>query len=121
MIIRGKERGFFLTVGAACEIADLCVDGDIQNLRRLFEGKYSQNYRNIAKFIVAMNRGYEERMHPDAEKPDVLTVREVMALTDDEFYEAEMEAISAYANLSKTTVETKPAESSKKNESKSED
>lgn len=116
MIINGKERNFFLTVGTSCAIAELCPDGDIANISELFSGRYSKNMTSLAKFIVAMNRGYEERMHPDAEKPDVLTVRELMALTMDEFRQAEREAIAAYSTNSKTTVETADPKGSKKNE-----
>lgn len=115
MIINGKERNFFLTVGASCAIAELCPDGDIANIGELFSGRYSKNMTSLAKFIVAMNRGYEERMRPDAEKPDVVTVRELMALTMDEFHQAEAEAIAAYTNDSKTTVETAEPRGSKKN------
>ena len=116
MIINGKERNFFLTVGASCAIAELCPDGDVANISELFKGRYSKNMTNLAKFIVAMNRGYEERMHPDAEKPDVVTVRELMALTKEEFSQAEAEAIAAYIGDSKTTVETVEPKGSKKNE-----
>lgn len=121
MIINGKERNFFLTVGASCAIAELCPDGDIANIGKLFDGgRYSKNMTAIAKFIQAMNRGYEERLHPDAEKPDVVTVRELMALTMDEFNQAESEAIASYMADSKTTVETAEPRGSKKNEDENE-
>lgn len=117
MIINGKERNFFLTVGASCSIAELCPDGDIANIGKLFSGgRYSRNMTTIAKFISAMNRGYEERANPGAEKPDVVTVRELMALTMDEFNQAEMEAFAAFNGGTKTTIETAEPKSSKKNE-----
>lgn len=115
MIINGKERNFFLTVGASCAIAELCPGGDLANIGDLFSGRYSKNMTSIAKFIREMNRGYEERMHPDAEKPDIVTVRELMALTMDEFNQAEAEAIASYMQFSKTTVETEEPKGSKKN------
>lgn len=115
MVINGKERKFFLTVGASCAIAELCPDGDIAKIGELFRGRYSKNMTSVAKFIAAMNRGYEERIHGDAEKPDVVTVRELMALTMDEFRQAESEAIAAYMADSKTTVETAEPKGSKKN------
>ena len=116
MIINGKERNFFLTVGASCTIAEMCPDGDIANIEELFKGRYSKSMTNIAKFIVAMNRGYEDRVHPDAEKPDVVTVRELMTLTKEEFNQAETEAIAAYIDNRKTTVETVASKDAKKNE-----
>ena len=115
MIINGKERKFFLTVGASCAIAELCPDGDIAKIGELFRGRYSKNMTSVAKFIAAMNRGYEERIHGDAEKPDVVTVRELMALTMEEFSQAESEAIAAYMANSKTTIETAEPKGSKKN------
>ena len=116
MIINGKERNFFLTVGASCAIAEMCPDGDIAKLGDLFRGRYSKNMTSVAKFMVAMNRGFEERMHPDAEKPDVVTVRELMALSKDEFFQAEAEAIAAYTANSKTTIDTvEPKDGPKKN------
>lgn len=117
MIINGKERKFFLTVGASCTIAELCPDGDIANIGKLFDsGRYSKNMTTIAKFISAMNRGYEERTNPGAEKPDVLTVRELMSLTMDEFTQAENEAFAAFNGDTKTTIETAEPKGSKKNE-----
>lgn len=121
MIINGKERNFFLTVGASCSIAELCPDGDIANIGKLFAGgRYSKNMTTIAKFIAAMNRGYEERTNPGAEKPDVVTVRELMSLTMDEFTQAQSEAFAAFNDDSKTTIETADPKGSKKNEAESE-
>lgn len=117
MIINGIDRQFYLTVGASCAIADLCPDGDLANIGSLlFTGKYADNMRTIAKFIVALNRGYEDREHADAEKPNYLTVKELMSLTMDEFHQAEQEAIAAYSSGTKTEVELADPKGSKKNE-----
>lgn len=116
MIINGKDRQFYLTVGASCAIADLCPDGDMANIGSLFAGKYADNMRTIAKFIVALNRGYEDREHPDAEKPNYLTVKELMSLTMDEFHQAEREAFEAYSSGTRTEVELADPKGSKKNE-----
>lgn len=116
MTINGIDRHFFLTVGASCAIADLCPDGDMANIGALFEGRFADNMRTIAKFIVALNRGYEDREHPDAEKPNYVTVKELMSLTMDEFHQAEREAFAAYSSGTKTEVELTDPKGSKKNE-----
>lgn len=120
MIINGTERNFFLSVGASCAIADLCPDGDLANIGALFGGRMGDSMRTIAKFIVALNRGYEDRMHPDAEKPNYVTIKELMSLSMDEFQQAEAEAFAAYRRDSKTQVELTDPKGSKKNEASGE-
>lgn len=120
MIINGIERKFFLSVGASCAIAELCPDGDIANIGALFEDRYAKKMSTIARFIVALNRGYEDRVHPDAEKPNYLTYKEVMSLTMDEFNQAESEALSAYSNDTKITINLTDPKGSKKNEAENE-
>lgn len=120
MIINGTERKFFLSVGASCAIADLCPDGDLANIGQLFGGRIGDGMRTIAKIIVALNRGYEDRVHPDAEKPNYVTVKELMSLSMDEFHQAEAEAFEAYFSGSKTQVELTDPKGSKKNEASAE-
>lgn len=120
MIINGKDRKFFLSVGASCAIADLCPDGDLANIGSLFSGHMGDSMRTIAKFIVALNRGYEDRVHPDAEKPNYVTVKELMSLTMDEFHQVEAEAFEAYNGGSKTEIELTDPKGSKKNEASEE-
>ena len=114
MVVNGKERKFRLTVGAAAEISDLCPEGDLNRLDEVLSGvSTAKALRTAAKVIVALNKAYEESENPEAEKPDTLTVREVLALDIAVFQELEDEAVLAFNADKKTEVEL---EIPKKNE-----
>lgn len=111
MIIKGKERGFSLTIGATIEIAEFCPGGDISKVAyAITKGGYAKQMSNICKLIVALNRGYEERkaFEDPGYTPDPLTERDVRALTTADLTELQGEAMAAFGRDSASTVETKP-------------
>ena len=111
MVIHGKERGFALTIGATIEIAEFCPNGDISKIGdAISRGGYARQMANICKLIVALNKGYEERraFEEAGYIPDPITEQEVRSLTTKDLTELQGEAMAAFAQDSKTTVETKP-------------
>lgn len=117
MKIHGREVSFRRTVLGNCEIAEMCPKKDINKFEELLKGDYATAQTAAAKFVVAMSKGYE--MNQRFENPEYemhpLTLEELMLLDNDEFNDLFEEALHAFAQDGKTTVD---AETTKgKNES----
>ena len=115
MKINGKEINFRLTVLAATEIADLCPDGDLDRLPEIMEGSFSKTARSVAKFVVALNRGYEIAVHGSAD--NCITENEILSLDMEEFQKLTDEAVASFQGDAQTEVKAKPK---KKDEAKGE-
>jgi hypothetical protein len=116
MVVHVKERKFLYTVRAAQEIAALCKDGDISNLMELMEtDSLTKRVANIINIICSLNKGYEQAK--EFEEPgytaDVITAAELECVPLATLYELEIEALAAFGEGTKTTVEVEP--SSEKN------
>ena len=111
MNIFGNEYGFMLTVGASEEISELCPDGDLSRLGEVLQGSYSQTIGTVTKMLLAMSRAYDLNRafegHPQ-DHPE-LTANMLKALPQDKFLEAQGEAMAAFRNDTKTTVEVEPS------------
>lgn len=117
MEVNGREVKFLRTIGATCEIADLCDDGDLKNIGNLFKGKLNTRYKNWIHIIIALNKGYEENESyrtKGEHKPNPLTEQELMALPQKAFDELVNLASAAYMG-EVPTIEVE-AEKGKKNE-----
>lgn len=118
MVIFGEEYGFLLTIGASAAIADLCPDGDLNRMPEVLNGSYSKTANFIAALIEAMAKGFDDAKRYAGEevthKP--LTAEMVLALPGNLFKDVQAEAIEAFNNATKTTVEVAP--SKKKDEEK---
>lgn len=116
MLIHGREVKFLLTVGASCEIAEMCPQGDMKRLGELMNPeKLSDMQRVNAQIVCAMNRGYEaarEFEQPGYEARPI-TMHELMTLPPAVFNALVQEAFSTFTAGTKTTVEVEP---DKKNE-----
>lgn len=119
MLVKGREIKFLRTVGAACEIADICINGDIANIGKLFEGTTKSRITNMAHIIHSLNEGYEEAKAFDEEGyvANPISVKELMLLDDDTFNALFVEATDAFY-ADKQTVEVEPEK--KKEEEKTE-
>lgn len=117
MIIRGREIKFLRTVLATCKIADLCPDGQISKIGALFGGTDSKVARNEAEFIRALNEGYEMSLHFDdpSHEVKVISIDEIMSLTNDDFSALFAEAVGAFQG-EEQTVEVEEKKSKKKTE-----
>ena len=111
MKIYGEEYGMMLTIGATDEIGKFCPDGDFTRIGELLDQKYSDMINAVAKFIVALSKGYDDNKRFSGEevthKP--LTVEMVKALPVSFFKEAQAEAFATFSADSKTTVEVAPS------------
>lgn len=118
MEVNGREVKFLRTIGATCEIAELCADGDLKNIGNLFTGKIHDRYVNWVKIILALNKGYEDSevfRTKGKHEPNPLTEEEVMALPQNIFDQLVNLASIAYTG-EVPTVEVEPDKSGKKNE-----
>lgn len=109
MIIHGREIQFLRTVQAACDIADLCPEGDMKHISKLFEGTTKTRITNMAHIIHYLSEGYEEAKAFEEEgyKPNPITVKEAMLLDEETFNSLFVEATEAYY-ADKQTVEVEP-------------
>lgn len=117
MIIHGREIKFLVTVGAACELADMCPGKDIKRIAELLsDEKPLQVIQGVnAKIVHLLNAGYEKAM--EFEEPGYtarpITVEELMTLPPKVFNGLVIEAYAAINEGNKTTVDVEP---DKKNE-----
>lgn len=116
MEIRGREIKFLRTVGASCELAELCPDGELNRISELFKvTRTADMVKVMAALILALNKGYEEAKAFDEEgyTPRPLGKNELMLLSDEQFNQLFAEATSAYYG-EKPTVEVEPPKKNKK-------
>lgn len=111
MEIYGREYSFRLTVGAACDIAELCPDKQLQNFGKLLQGAgFGSATEGRAAFICALSRGEEEAraFETPGYKPEPITPELLRALSLKEFGQALAEATEAFASGLETTVGVAP-------------
>lgn len=108
MIVHGREIKFRRTVLATCEIADVCPDKDISRFGELASADYVSSQKAAAQFVVALNRGYEmnQKYEDPGHEERPLTLEEVMLLDNDDFNTLFQDALKAFEQGGKTTVET---------------
>lgn len=110
MIINGREVRFRRTVWGNCQLADMCPKKDINKLGALLQGDYATSQRTAARMIAVLSEGYE-RAHKFSDpgyEPHPLTEDEALMLDDETFSALFQEAIDAFQNDGKTTVEAEP-------------
>ena len=111
MKIYGEEYGFYLTVGASAEIADLCPDGDMNRIGELLDGRIADTIRFTAALVAAMSKGFDDAKRFAGEevthKP--LTERMLLSLPSDLFREVQDAAIEEFKAGTKTTVQVAPS------------
>lgn len=110
MIIHGKERKFFLSVGAAAEVAKLCPDEDLARMGEVLEGKFSQTVDGVAKIAAIMNRAHEEnRAYMESGYiAEPVTEAEIKALGFSALQGLVEEIMSAFSADLQSTVKTEP-------------
>ena len=109
MKIYGREIRFRRTVGATCDIADLCPDKDISRIGEVMNGGTTRSqFRFIYNFIMALNKGYEdaEQFKNKDHVKQVITFEELSTLDTDEAMALFKEAMEVFNGDGKTTVET---------------
>lgn len=107
MKIYGKEFSFFMSVGATAEIAELCKDGNIENLRLIFELPQAEQLLTIAKMVCILANAYEQKKFYESfgnYEKQILTEDIVLSLPSDEFTSMQNEMLEAIINGSKRNV-----------------
>lgn len=115
MFIHGREVKFRLDVDAITRIAELCPDEDLQKLSVILNKGYASTQRVLFKMGVIMSESYEDNETfegREAHKP--LTEQEARHMTMDEAAQLTEAIMAAWTDGQKTSVETKPAEKTKK-------
>lgn len=111
MEIFGREIRFLRTVGATCEIEQVCPGKDISRFGELFDEKtFSGQMLPMASFLAAMSKGYED-YHAITEpgyKGRPLTKEEALVLDDQTFIALVQEAAAAFRSDAETTVTAEP-------------
>lgn len=108
MEIHGREIGFRRTVGANCEIAELCPNGDLTKIDEVLTGdNYAKSINLAAGAMLALNKWFEEaQCFDDPEhKKNPLTMAEIMMLEPEDFNALWADALKAWTEDAKTTVE----------------
>lgn len=99
MEIYGKQYGFKLTVGAACEIAERCPGGELKNVRAIIagNGSHAETIRQRADLIIALSRGYAEAAKFErGEDAPVLTAELLQSLSPATFGDVFSAACEAF-------------------------
>lgn len=118
MTINGREVRFFRSVLANCLISDKTADGDV--VRYLNENLGSANYavsqRAAVTIMVALSNGYEtaQKYKEPGYEPHPLTDEECLCLSNEEFNALFDEAMTAFRDDGKTTVQGEPVKTGKK-------
>ena len=118
MKIYGREIRFRRTVGATCDIADLCPDKDISRIGEVMNGGTTRSqFRAMCGFVAALNKGYVDWQRfvnagtvvmggEEKKFPDPLTFDELSTLSPEELADLFKEAMGVFNEDGKTTVET---------------
>lgn len=117
MEVNGREIKFRRTVKTNCLLIEQSPGKDIRRYQERFSDADPVEAQFSAAFLIyAMNLGYEEWLSfkDKTHTPDPLTVDEIMTLDDTEIVALFKEAVAAMTADGKTTVETQPKPSKKK-------
>ena len=117
MNINGKEIGFRRSVLANCRLADIAPAHDIGRFfkEKILSMNYAEAQQAAAELIAAMNEGYEQyqKFLDPAYAPDPVKPMALLSLDEVTFNALYQEAINAYNNDGKTTVEVQPPKGKK--------
>lgn len=114
MKLYGRDYGFRLTVGAACELAQRCPGGELKNVMELVRGPLVSATEGRTALICALSRGCEEArsFEEPGYQPSPLTPELLRTLDPATFAAVFAEAMTAFTGDAKTEVEI---ENAKKN------
>lgn len=120
MEVYGREIGFRLSMGAACDLADLCPGGDIKRIPEMISEKSPLSQQNgfAADMMVILSRHYENyrRFSEQGYTPRPLSKEEVMSLDISTFTQLLTEALDTVSKDAETTVPTVPVPGKKEEE-----
>ena len=100
MKIHGREVGMLKSVGAVCELTEMCPERKLNNITMLVQGDEIDVMKNIIKIVCILSKAYEDnkRFEDPDYKPNPLTEEECMLIDDADLtklYEKAIETIYA--------------------------
>lgn len=110
MEIRGKTYDFLLSVGAEQEIARLCRDGELKNLKELLTAGNAEAIESNKEVLCILSRWAEKArafFEPDYE-PQPLSKELLDLLPIAQYRLLQAEAMQAMARDQRQTVEAEP-------------
>lgn len=118
MDINGRPIRFYRNVYANCMVCDATADGDTERFLReniVNVENYSNSQKACAVMMEALSCGYEySRQIMDSNyKPHPLTQREALLLPTETFNALFAEALRAWRDDGKVTIETDPPKGKK--------
>lgn len=120
MELNGRTVNFRRTIWATNAIMKMCPDGNLERISEVFSGDAADNIISMSAFITIMSQGYEQAMEFEASRrgetytKDPVTMDELMTLTDYSVFEQlSQEALAAWTNDGKPTVESEPPKGKK--------
>ncbi len=111
MIVHGREIKFKRTVMAACKLAEICPDKNLNNIGQLLKTvSTSDEQMFMAYFVVCLNEGYEEAMHYEdpSYTMNPLTMDELMHVEPVVLNDLFAEAVASYSDDKQTIEVEKP-------------
>lgn len=125
MELNGRTVHFKRTIWATNAIMQMCPGKKLERFSELFNGDDADQILTMSAFITIMSEGYEQAKEFEASRKgqtytkDPVTMDEIMALEDmDVFTQLQTEAVAAWVEDGKQTVESQPPKSSKKKQAK---
>lgn len=118
MKIHGREVGLLKTVGAVCEISEMCPEKKLNNVKLLFQGDDIADRKNMIALVCALNKGYEsaKKFEDHDYKPNFLTEEECMSIDESDFMMLFDEAIRVFYNIDQTVEVEEPKKKEEINE-----
>lgn len=115
MKVQGREIKFLRTVKTNFDIAEICPEHKLERMGDLFGDDSLESLQNMVKFIILMNKGYEEAKHYEDPSHEIklLEEDEMMYMPNDTMNELFQDAVNAFMGI-KQTVEVEPSKSKKK-------
>lgn len=110
MELNGREVGFRRSVLATVKIAEICPNKDITKLGEMLTGDIVTGLETAVTFVCALSEAYEthKKREDPTYTPNPLTAEEVYNETEEVLGDLIAEAIQAYQQDGKPTVETAP-------------
>lgn len=109
--LHGREVGFTRNVWANIQLGKIAPDGDIVAFgQNLSKGTFTEQMETTIQLILILNQAYEKQMK--YEDPSYvgspITEEEIFVLNDSEFSALATEAMTRFAEDSKTKIEAEP-------------
>ena len=118
MKIHGREVGLLKSVGAVCELTEMCPERKLNNITMLVEGDEIEVAHNVVKIVCILSRAYEEnkRFEDHDYKPNPLTEEECMLIDDADMTKLYGEALGTIYAVNRTVEVEEPKKKEEINE-----